>query len=364
MLNDIRDNLIEQFNKEGNILFRISPYMQQFYDNDILDIDGMHYVAGVITEVEMPRIENFYQTKNREFEILVKGVQSDLAEVQRIVSASSQFKVGSDTYYLGDLIVNDIKNQENKDSRIKVFYGTLRLGVQSPKYVTGNDVTYKIDDVDVQVVQGVDVFDKALISTVEFGDNYSDINTGQEQSFNFVVGNNQKVDEIFLNIINNTFNKSFVFEIDYKVAVMTVELVLRRGTVMRYSDNRPLMFTAVFTRALERQTIKINNQPIVAINFNPQLSIIPLVTNQGGKTKQRAVNTSNTYGFYLENDKSPLITEMIKEFKNHTNKKFTLEFSINGINFQEECIITNLVFTSSENTNAVLNVTMGEGVFF
>ena len=48
MLNDIRDNLIEQFNKEGNILFRISPYMQQFYDNDILDIDGMHYVAGVL----------------------------------------------------------------------------------------------------------------------------------------------------------------------------------------------------------------------------------------------------------------------------------------------------------------------------
>ena len=62
-------------------------------------------------------MKTFIKLKNREFEILVKGVQEDLEEVQRIVSASSQFKAGSDTYYLSDLIVDDIKNQENKDNR-------------------------------------------------------------------------------------------------------------------------------------------------------------------------------------------------------------------------------------------------------
>lgn len=363
-VNQIINNLINEFNKVGDVLFMVSPNEQQFYDNNVLDLDGNHYIGGVITEVPMPRVENFYQTRQREFNIQIKGVQSLLDDVNDIVNQSLLFKLDNVTYVLSNLIVDDVITQnDGKKGKVKVFYGTLRLGVQIPSVVVNNQVKYKIDGVEVDVIGGDDIFDKALISSVEFGNNLSDINTGQEQSFTFTVGSNAKVDEIFVSVLNRTYNKTFTFEIDYVVASITAELVLRRGLIRRATNTQPLQFTAVFSRALPRQQIKINGVDMVAISFNPQQTIVPIPVTRNGRTKQRAVQTSNTYNFYLENNQSALIGEMIDEFREHTNKKFTLEFMLNDKLVVEDCIITNMLFSSSENTTPVINVTLGEGVF-
>lgn len=358
------DNIIielkEQFNQKGNINFHFLKYQQQYYDAGLKDKDGIDYVVGIIYEQPMPIITNYYQTRVRNFDIGVRFNMSIHDEVMRMVNEVKQFKVDEITYTLGELIVDNVELVDDGETKTQVANGSLRLIVDVPIFITGADVGYKIDGVDVEVIGGNDIFDKALLATVDFGNNYSDINTGSELTFTFAVGGNNKVNEIFTHVMNNSFNKTFTFEIDYIVAKMTADLVLRSGNIVRTNNTQALMFTATFERALERFPIKINGHRIQAIGFTSQMVNELLVRKVEPFNKAKMGVGTNTYSFFLSNDKSEIVNDIIIESRDKLGTKFVVEYDINGIEFSKTCELFNLIVSSSENTNAVLNITLME----
>lgn len=363
-INDVAIDLVEKFNQEGNVYFRIIPYQQQYYDTNVLDFDEEQYVAGVIYELPMPRIENFYQTRIREFELNIKFPKDIEQQVMDVVSKSLRFKTNDLTYNLSNLIINNTELYDNDDgTKTPVLNGVIRIGVDVPVFITGQDLEYKIDGVKVDVIGGNDIYDKALLSSVEFGDNHSDVNTGAELSFSFALGGNNKINEIFESIVNRSYNKSFNFEIDYKVLKLTTDLVLRNGRINRVYNNQPLTFTAVFERALERSLIKINGHNIEALGFTTQEMVTPIPKNTEGSIKYNIGASSNVYTLVLSNDKSVILQDLLLEAKNRDGKKFTLDYNINGIDYSIDCKLFNLISTNSENPNAVFNITLMEGDF-
>lgn len=362
-VNEVIGNLMNELNDKGDIFFNLQRYGEQFYDNIIRDRDGKPYVAGVVYELEMPRIETFYTTRRKEYTISVKLKTEILDEVKAIINQVEQFKVDDNTYYLSNLIIDDEKVEREGNLTTKVVFGTLRLGVAIPTFITGKDVIIKVDGVKVNVVASNQIFDKALLSTVKYGDNTSDINTGAEYTFSFIVDTNQKVNDILGNILDNKFNKIFNFEINYITHTANMDLVLRRGIVSFDNNDNPLGFQATFERALPRKEIKINGHKVQAISFLPQLSIEPLVKNNSVATI-RMQSVSRNYSFYLVNDKSDLIDDIINEFKDYKSKKWVLEYEINDIPLTANCLLTNLAFVNEENPDTVLQVSFGEGLFY
>lgn len=360
-LNNIIESVINKLNENGNILFNISPYRQQFYDNDILDLDNKHYIAGVINELQMPRIENLYTTRRREFTIEIKGVKSILNEVIDIIAQSPIFKDDELTFYLGDLIVNDERTQKMGSSVVSVFYGSITLGVSVPMYVVGSDITFKVDNQDLAVLNGSQIFDKSLISSVDFGFNTSDINTGSEHTFTIPLGSSNIANTIFTDIINNTYNRKYTFEIDYIVAVATIDLVLRSGSLPYTNNDNQVVFNATFERALNRKVIKINDEIVEAISFNPQFSVIPSVRNDKAVAKIKSGVASRSFVLYLANNKSQVIEDMLMTFKNNDDKTYTIDYEVNDIMFSYGCKITNIIIPNSENPNAIIQIVMAEG---
>lgn len=360
MLSIIINDLLNKFNSEGDLLFLTTAYEQQFYGNDILDADDKNYIATLINELPMPRIENYYTTRRREFILQLKGHLSMADSVKEIIDLSETFKVGNNTYYLSNFIVDDVKQEPLGNDKVKVFYGVVRVGVAVPTFVVGNDVKIKIDNISVNVIRGAETFDKALISNVEFGENTSDINTGSEHIFTFTLDSNSKTNEIFTDIRNKTYNKIYEFEFNFVVMTNTVSLVLRRGVINWGADDSVITFSGVFERALDRTDILINDTPVKAIGFTPQLTVEPLVRVNSGITRVMAGNISRNYSFFLENDNSLIVNQLIDEFALHTNKIFTIKYYVNGKKLEAQTILINMIIPTSENPNAVINITLAE----
>lgn len=355
--------LANQLNSKGDLLFQLTRFQQQDYmDLSIVDADGQRFIAGVLSELPMPILTDFYQTRVRQFEIYLKGAEEDLNEVERIVNESLQFEYEDVKYNLAN-IVSGLSLENDGFDKIQVFKSTLRLTVNVPMFVTGNDIKTKIDGIDVGLVNVAGIFDKALISTKPFGDNMSAINTGLEMTMKFALGSNDKVNEIFGYVLDQKYNKTFTFEFDFIVSVFTVELVLRSGSIYTAANNNALTFDATFTKALARTEVTINNHKVSVVGFTAQMNIVPSPRNTTLESKIRAETFSKLFSFYLENDGSSLIDDLIDEFNEHNNKKFAIKFKVNNKEIEEDCIVQNITFTSSENPFAVINVTMGVGSF-
>lgn len=362
MLDSFLSDLINKFNEEGNLLFHATKYEQQFYDNDIKDQDGRPYVATIINELEMPIITDFYTTRKRMFELSIK-VQANLEnEVKTVlknsVDSKNSFKANDRIYQLGELIVSEPRTEDYGKDKIKVIYGSIRVSVDVPVFITGNDITVSIDSVPVNVIRANETHDKALLSSVAFGDNTSDINTGSEHIYTF--GLEAGTTNLFTDVKNNTFNKSYEFSFNYGVMEQDITLVLRRGVVNWGSNNDTVTFTCVFERALPRKEIKIDGHQVNAINFTPQYSLEPLPINRQRSVKLYGGTFTKMYSFYIENDNSELIQTIIEEFRTPVSRGFDIEFKINNTMINAECILVNLVIPSGENPNAVFNLTFGE----
>ena len=351
LLSDVAITLEGLLNAAGDITFSVTDSLQNWFNWNIKDADGNSYVPIVVQAQPVPELDDYYTTRRYSYTARLKGQNSQRGAIEAVVK-----NAGTDKWKLSNFIVNDTFNSEG----VSGFIASFRITVIVQTNVKGRDVKIKINDTPVRVVDGFDSFDKALISSIEFGNNSSLINTGSEHSFVFVLDGNAAVDEIFNDIINDSFNKLYEFEFNYIAATVTVSLTLRRGTVKYNDSNDPVMVGAVFTRGLERREVTINDVPVSAIGFTPQLVVDPLARSSNGVTKLRGGNVSRNYSFYLENDKSTVINELIDEFKTYTGKIFNLKFKMNDIEIETECLLLNFLAPSSENADAVFNITLGE----
>src|SRR5690625_61852 len=293
LLSDVAITLEGLLNAAGDITFSVTDSLQNWFNWNIKDADGNSYVPIVVQAQPVPELDDYYTTRRYSYTARLKGQNSQRGAIEAVVKAA-----GNDTWKLSNFIVNDTFNAEG----VSGFIASFRITVIVQTNVKGRDVKVKINGTPVRVVDGFDSFDKALISSIKFGDNKSLINTGSEHSFLFALDGNAAVNEIFTDVINDSFNKLYHFEFNYIAATVTVSLTLRRGTIKYDDSNNPVMVGAVFTRGLDRREILINDVPVSAIGFTPQLVVEPLARSSNGVTKLRGGNVSRNYSFYLENE--------------------------------------------------------------
>lgn len=360
MLDNFKNDIINQFNVAGDLLFQTTETIQQVYDNNIVDEDGKPYIATIINELEMPIITDFYTTRTRNFELVLKGHANLVDDVREIIVDSKKFKANDRVYFLGNLNVREIVTERYGNDKISVFYATLRISVEVPIHVTGNDVTIKINDNPVKMVLANDTHDKALLSSVSFGNNSSDTNTGSEHIYTFVLESSTA--DLFTDVRNETYNKIYTFYFDFITMQQTIDLVLRRGIVNWGANAEPITFTCVFERALPRTTIKLNGFDLEAIGFTPQLAMETILLEQEGMNKLVDGTRTKVYNMQLVNDKTQVIDDILDDYQYKLGSTFDLEYKINDRTITNKVKIINLLMASGENPFAVFNITFGEKV--
>lgn len=360
MLDNFKNDIINQFNVVGDLLFQTTETIQQVYDNNILDEDGKPYIATIINEFEMPIVKDFFTTRTREFELVLKGHANLVDDVREIVNDSKRFKVNDNTYFLGNLNVEDVLTEDYGNGKISVFYATLRVSVEVPIYITGADVKVEINDKPVKVIQANDTHDKALLSSIGFGDNTSATNTGSEHIYTFVL--ESATSDLFKDVRNETYNKTYTFDFDFVVMTQKIDLVLRRGIINWGENNNAITFTCVFERALPRTTIKLNGYDVEAMGFTPQLAMETILLEQEGMNRLVDGTRTKVYNMQLVNDKSQVINDILDDYEYKLGSTFDLEYKINNRTITNKVKIINLLMSVGENPFAVFNVTFGEKV--
>lgn len=363
LLSDIANKLQDKLN-DSELTFKITANEQQWYGYQVISADGVDHVAGVVKALPIPIITEFYRTRALQYQVTIKGKVEHLDKIETLINSLSEFEVDNKKWYLSNFVTDEMGNARDGRGLSKEFRANFRVSVYVPLFITGNDVKLKINNESVDFVRITGVFSKALVPNREFGENESDISTGEEYVINFPLSDSEIVNEIFNNVISKSYNKEYQIEIDFISVNKTMPLVLSGGNLNIGSTTDTATFNAIFTRATERTEIKINNNVINVIGFNPNGASIPKPLNKGGKTYVRNEATTVTYQMQLENDKSELITDIVSEIFGNTNKKFIIEWEFNDKKITTNCVVTTGSVPIAENPNALVSVVFSEGLFY
>lgn len=361
---DVVSRLSDLLHDDGRLTFLVTENMQQFHGWQVKTADDESYIATVVQPLPIPIITDFYRTRELQYIIYLKGRMKDSETVEEIIKSNAEKVVEGDKWYLSNFIIQDVGNAKDGFGLAREFRATFRLSILVPLFVTNQDITVKIDDITVDKVILSGSFDKALVPNKEYGDNESDVATGEEYVITFPLSENEKVLDIFANVVSKKYNKEYEIKINAIVVEKTLNLVLSGGNFNFTTDTNTATFNAVFTRALERTTIKINDESINVIGFTPGINIVPIPISLNGRTGVRAESYTNTYAFQLENDGSSVINDIVSEIDTHTNKKFTVEWEFNGQTFVKDCVVQSGTIPTSENPNAIISVVLVGGAFY
>lgn len=363
LLSDVANSLQDKLNS-SELTFKITANEQQWFNYAVMSADNMDYVAGVVRALPIPIITEFYRTRALQYAVTLKGKVGHLDTVETLINELSEFVVDGNKWHLSNFVVDEIGNARDGKGLAREFRANFRVSVFVPLFITGNDVKLKINDTDVKFVRMSGTFSKALVPNREYGENESDISTGEEYVISFPLSNNLVVNEIVSNVMNKSYNKEYQLEIDFVSINKVMPLVLSGGNFLINADNNTIVVNAIFTRATERTPIKINGETINVIGFTPNGAGLPKPLNVKGKTYVRNEATTVTYQMQLENDKSELITGIVKEIFNNTNKKFNIEWVFNEEIIETECVVTTGSVPISENPNALVSVVFSAGYFY
>lgn len=361
---DVVIKLSDLLHNDGRLTFLVTENIQQFHGWQVKTADDESYIATVVQALPIPPLTDFYRTRELQYVIYLKGRINDKEIVEEIVKNNEKATVDGNKWFLSNFIVQDVGNAKDGFSLTREFRATFRLSIHVPLFVTNQDITLKIDDVMVDRAVLSGSFDKALVPNQEYGDNESDIATGEEYVITFPLSENEKVLDIFANVVSKKYNKEYQIKINMIVVEKTLDLVLSGGNFAFTNDTNTAVFNAIFTRALGRTTIKINNESINVIGFTPGINIIPIPISLNGRTGVRSESYTNSYAFQLENDGSNVINDIVAEFDTHTNKKFTVEWDFNGHTFTKDCVVQSGTVPTSENPGAIISVVLVGGAFY
>lgn len=361
LLSDVANYLQDKLNS-GDVTFRITANEQRWYNYAVRSADDMDYVAGVVRALPIPVITDYYRTRALDYIVTLKGRIDHETAVESIVNGLQEFVVEGNKWYLSNFVVDSVGNARDGKALTREFRASFRLSIYVPFFLTGQDVTVKIDGVEIPFIRITSSHDKALIPNRPYGlSNFSDINTGEELVLNIPVLENSKVIELFSAVKNNSYNREFNVSIDYKVLEKAHNLVLSGGNALITNDTNGISFNAVFTKALERTLITINGQTIDVYGFTPNMSIVPNPLIIEGRTITRPANATISYQMQLVNDKSELITNIVTDAFNKNQRLYTISWEFNGSPITTECRVQANSIPSSENANALVQVIFTEG---
>ncbi len=364
LLSDVANSLQDKLNS-SELTFKITANEQQWFNYAVMSADNMDYVAGVVRALPIPIITEFYRTRALQYAVTLKGKVGHLNDVETLVNELSEFIVNDKKWYLSNFVVEGIGNARDGERLSREFRANFRVSIFVPLFITGADVKLKINDEPVDFVRLNGVFSKALVPNRMFDDdNESEISTGEEYVFTFPLSDNATVNDIFSNVVSKAYNKEYDIEIDFISVNKVMPLVLSGGNFNMGATTETAVFSAIFTRTTERTPIKINGETINVIGFTPNGAGIPKPLNKGGKTLVRNEANTVNYQMSIENDKSVLVTDIVKEIFNNTNKKFIIEWEFNDETITTECVIQTGNVPTSENPNALVNVVFGAGYFY
>lgn len=363
LLSDVASKLQDKLNG-SDLTFRVTANEQQWYGYQVTSADDMDYIPAIVRALPIPVITEFYRTRALEYQVTLKGRLSSLNEAETIVNNLREFIVNNNKWFLSNFVVNEISNARDGRDIVKEFIANFRISIYVPLFITGNDAKLKINETEVNFVRISGVFSKALVPNRDYGENESDISTGEEYVITFPMSDNATVNDIFNNLISKSYNKEYQIEIDFISVNKVMPLVLSGGTFLMNANTETAVFNAIFTRALERTPIKINGETVNVTGFTPTGSITPNPLNKNGKTLIRKESNTVAYQFQIENDKSDLVNNIVGEIFNHTNKKFTIAWEFNGIELETDCVVQMGSVPSSENPNALIQVVFVAGYFY
>lgn len=363
LLSDVANILQDKLN-ESELTFKVTSNEQVWFGYNVKSADLLDYIPVVVRSLPIPIITEFYRTRALEYAVELKGKIGDNETVEALIGSLREFKADGNNWYLSNFVVTDTGLGRDGRNLSREFRASFRITIYVPMFLLGNEVTVEVDEVPVDIMRVTGVFDKALVPNREYGDNESDISTGEEFIITIPLSDNAKVLDLFGNLVSKKYNKEYEIKFNFIVAEKTMSLVLSGGNFNIGADNNIVSFNAIFTRALERVAIKINSTTVNVIGFTPAMAIIPSPLNKGGETRVRRESYTTTYTMQLENDKSSLINDIVKEIDTHTNKKFTITWEFNGLIFSKDCILQSGNVPSSENPNAIITAIFVGGSFY
>lgn len=363
LLNDIARLLQNELNN-SDLTFRVTANEQQWYGYQVRSADSMEYIPAVVRALPIPIITEFYRTRALEYMVTLKGKYSEADAVEGLLNSLSSFELDGKKSYISNFVVTEVSNAKEGFNLTREFIASFRLSVYVTFFLTGADAKLTIDGTQVDFVRLSGAFSKAIVPNREYGENESEVSTGEEYVITLPFSDNEKTVDILNNIMSNKYNKEYEIKVDFLMIEKTIGLVLSNGNFLISNNLEASTFNAVFTRALDRTSIKINGNTVNVIGFTPSMVIVPMPLNKDGRTKVRRESYTTTYQFQLENDKSNTVNDLVGQISNHTNKKFIIEWVFNDVPYVSECIVQSANVPSSENPNAIINVVLIGGNFY
>lgn len=358
----VAENLKDLLHQDGRITFSVVNVEQDFFGYQVKDADGNTYAPITLFANPIPPIMDFYTTRALSYTAYIKFLESDMEVVEDIILNALESEIDGNKWRLSTLNITSKDQADYGFDKVEEYIGNFTVTIYVPMFVTGQDIIYKINGVEVDVVGSSGLFNKAIIPNRPYGNNTSDVATGDEITLNLPIGTSTS--DILLDVINKTYNKQYTLLIDYVFFTHTHTVVLTGGSYNFDAGTNALTFNATFTRALPRTTIKINNTTVNVMGFTPSMAISPITKQEGSKQKARAESFSTRFAFSIENDGSQVVNDVVGQIVNHTNEPFTVEWTFNGSTFTKQCIVEQGNIPSSENPNAIITVVMVEGAFY
>lgn len=358
----VASKLADLLHTDGRITFSVLDGDQDFFGYQVLDADGNTYSPIIVRANAIPPITDFYNTRALSYTAFVKGIEDDRETIEEILINNMESEVEGLKWRLSNLVVNDVDEVFNGFEQVEEFVGSFLITIYYPMFVTGEDVTYKINGSIADVVGSNGLFNKAIIPNRPYGSNTSDIATGDEITLNLTISESTK--DLLIDVVSKTYNKQYTLEIDYVFFTHVHTVVLTGGSYIFTSGTNVLTFNATFTRALPRTTIKLNGTTVNVMGFTPSMAITPRTKQDGSKQTARAESFSTRFAFSLENDNSAVVNLIASQVANHDNSKITVEWEFNEVTYTNDCVVDQANIPSSENPNAILTVVLVEGAFY
>lgn len=344
LLSDIAITLEGMLNAAGDITFLVTDSAQNWFSWHIKDADGNVYAPVVIQAQPVPLMEDYYTTRRYTYIGRLKGLNKYRDDIEEIIQSA-----GTDKWMLDNFIVNDTNNREANNQ----FMATFRITIIAPTHIVGNDIVVKLDDEPVNVMRVSGIFDKMLLPNIPYGTGDNIVATGSE--FTLTMPLDTTTAHVFAAMADNTYNRAYDLEIDFKAVAGRFMAVLTGGNFVTDINNNTVAYNARFIKAMDRGIIKIDDFDIPVISHTLTMSTQLETRRVDREIKVRGGNITNMHNLQLINDGSQVAINIINEIKQQSNRRFELKVHDEIIS----CVIVNGIISQGEHPNAVINVTMG-----
>lgn len=362
-LHNIVDNL------DYDIVFNITDNIQR-YESDMKNADEVGYNPCVLSLIADPFVFSSLDIEVLNYELRVYGKVSQryfIEEVFKVYRENKQSTViGANGVYIYSTNIQYDDFVKSEDGRNKRYFeGVVDIQLQILPYsIDGNSTTLKLDDIEIPFTTFRFRKDKSLIPNISFGSSNTDVKLVSEtMQIEIPVVVNEKVSELLLDVLNDSYNKKYTINYEISNITKTVDMILRVGTIEYNKNGNPITFWITLERALGRKDFKIDGITIPAIRwaFSSDLEITSTYKESG--VKSRPIANGRGITVLLVNDQSAKIDDIIENINQHeVDKRFNVEYQVNDKTYSYSMVIKNGSLQVTEHPDLLVECTFIEGV--